>query len=186
MLAPADESTFTVQPIRVPDADAENARWSVYLIRVDLEQFQAGPALKIGMVGTSTVKERLARHKTEFGEPTLLAVWSLEGAVAVLEPAHRWRVVEQYEARLQFAADFVLPAARLRLLRPGTRVYSYEWFEDNPIVIDAVERYALWPVTLPHGWTLADTTEPTERSEEEPSRTVSGLSPPGDADNPPQ
>jgi hypothetical protein len=186
MLAPADESTFTVRPVRVPDADTENAMWSVYLIRVDLAQFQAPPALKIGMVGTSTVKQRLARHRKEFGEPTLLAVWTLQDAVGVLDPDHAWRVVEQYEARLQFAAEFVLPAAGLRLLRPGTRVYSYEWFEDNPIVIDAVERYALWPVTLPQGWTLADTTEPTERSEEAPSPTVSGVSRPSDADDPPQ
>jgi len=34
-------------------------------------------------------------------------------------------------------------------------LYSYEWFEDDQRVIDAVERFALEPVTLPHGWSLA-------------------------------
>ena len=86
----------------------------------------------------------------------------------ILEPAQEWRVVKQYEARLRSASEFVLPAARLRRLRPSDHVCSCEWFEDDPIVIEAVEGGDLLPVTLPHGLTLADTTEPTERSEEAP------------------
>ena len=64
--------------------------------------------------------------------------------------------------------EFVDPSARLRRLRPDTSVYSYEWFVDDPQIVEAVERYATFPVTLPHGWTLADISEPTERSEETP------------------
>ena len=52
--------------------------------------------------------------------------------------------------------DFIEPTDRLRRLGPDTLVYSYEWFEDDPKVIEAVQRFALAPVTLPHGWTLGD------------------------------
>ena len=48
-----------------------------------------------------------------------------------------------------------MPDERLRGLRPDTLVYSYEWFEDDNRVIDAVEQWALRPVTLPHGWQFA-------------------------------
>ena len=102
----------------------------------------------------------------------MLAVWSLAEAAARLDDDHAWRVVEQFEARLQFAPEFVDPSARLRRLRPDTSVFSYEWFVDDPRIVDAVERYATSPVTLPHGWTLADVSEPTERSEEAPPATT--------------
>lgn len=49
-----------------------------------------------------------------------------------------------------------MPTARLRRLRPDTLVYSYEWFEDDHRVTDAVDLWALPPVTLPHGWEFAD------------------------------
>ncbi|MGQ0608184.1 MAG: hypothetical protein ACT4OQ_06965 [Chloroflexota bacterium] len=71
-------------------------------------------------------------------------------------------IVEQYEARLQFAAEFVEPSARLRRLRPDSLVYSYEWFEDDARVLEAIEPFAHLRVTLPHGWTLADPTRVTE------------------------
>src|SRR6266545_3676597 len=127
-------------------------------------------------------------------------------AFACGQPARRGprlAALEQYEARLQFAAEFVDPSARLRRLRPDSLVYSYEWFEDDARVLEAhrasarhlprsrrqgqhragagegrvvralahgadaraplrLERSAHLPVTLPHGWTLADATRPTE------------------------
>src|SRR6266508_6994893 len=86
-------------------------------------------------------------------------------AFACGQPARRGprlAALEQYEARLQFAAEFVDPSARLRRLRPDSLVYSYEWFEDDARVLEAIERSAHLPVTLPHGWTLADATRPTE------------------------
>ena len=70
-------------------------------------------------------------------------------------------------------AELVGPSDRLRRLRPDTLVYSYEWFEDDPRVVEAGDRYALAPVTLRHGWTLRDLTHPTERSEETPPQPLS-------------
>lgn len=48
-----------------------------------------------------------------------------------------------------------------------TLVYSYEWFEDDHWVIDAVDQWALRPVTLPHGWEFArdDPSVPTIREQ---------------------
>ena len=80
---------------------------------------------------------------------------------------------QQYEARLQFAPEFAEPTAQLRRLRPDTLVYSYEWFVDDPLVVQAVEHHATIPVTLPQGWMLADVSEPTERSEEAPPASPS-------------
>ena len=46
-------------------------------------------------------------------------------------------------------------------------MYSYEWFEDDHRVIDAVEHWALRPVTLPHRWRFAtdDPSDPTLREQ---------------------
>ena len=169
MQAPRDESTFTVWPVRVTDdAAAKNARWSVYLIRVDLQRFQAPSALKIGMVGTSTVKQRLARHQSQFGKPTPSRCGRSRTRSAPSIQTTPGGSSSSTRHASSSRPSSPLPSARLRRLRPDTLVYSYEWFEDDPIVIEAVEGSALLPVTLPHGWTLADTTEPTERSEEAP------------------
>lgn len=157
------EEAFTVWPQRLARDDAAlTYRWSVYVVRVDLTHRDQPSALKIGMVGSGTVGQRLRSHDRVFGTTELLDVWTLSHAASQLEEDPAWRLVEQYEARLQFAAEFVDPSARLRRLRPDTLVYSYEWFEDDPRVLEAIERYAHLPVTLPHGWTLADPTRPTE------------------------
>jgi hypothetical protein len=164
------QNTFTVTPVPLAASDVETARWSVYLIRVDLEPLHNAPsALKIGMVGSGTIQQRLNSHSKTFGPATLIAAWTLAHEVGALDPDHAWRVVEQYEARLQFAPEFEDPAARLRRLRPDTLVYSYEWFDDDQRVIEAVQRHAPRPVTLPHGWALANTAQPTERTEETPA-----------------
>lgn len=168
---PPDEELVQVSPVLLADGERDGARWSVYLIRVQLPA--SASALKIGMVGTGTLRRRLAQHQRQFGTPEVIAVWSLAEAAARLHEQHAWRMVEQYEARLQFAPEFVEPTDRLRRLRPDTLVYSYEWFEDDPKVIEAVERFALAPVTLPHGWTLGDVSRPTERSEEVPPQPLS-------------
>lgn len=167
-----NEELVCVTPMRLANHEHDEARWSVYLIRVHLES-SASSALKIGMVGTGTLRRRLAQHEKRFGTPRVLAVWSLAHAATRLDEEHAWRLVEQYEARLQFAPEFVEPSDRLRRLRPDTLVYSYEWFEDDSRVVEAVERHALAPVTLPHGWTLGDVTRPTERAEETPPQALS-------------
>lgn len=157
------EDTFTVWPQRlVVDEAALAVRWSMYVVRVDLVRHGQPSALKIGMVGPGTLGQRLRSHDRTFGPTELLDAWTLSHAVSQLDEDPAWRLVEQYEARLQFAAEFVDPSARLRRLRPDSLVYSYEWFEDDARVLEAVERFAHLPVTLPHGWTLADATRPTE------------------------
>jgi hypothetical protein len=148
------DDAFTVWPRRIADLEARESRWSVYLIRVQLDG--SPPALKIGMVGSSTIGDRLRRHGTRFGPVELLDVWTVAHATAGIDDElSRWRLVEQYEARLQFAPEFVDPSARLRRLEPVRRLYSYEWFDDDPRVVDAVRGCAERPVTLPHGWALA-------------------------------
>jgi len=103
----------------------------------------------------------------QFGPATVLSGWSLDHAAAHLDEVASWRLTEQFEARLQFAPEFAEPTARLWRLRPDTLVYSYEWFEDDERVIDAVNSRALRPVTLPHGWNFAreDPTDPTLREQ---------------------
>jgi hypothetical protein len=156
------EDTFTVWPKRLPLDHAPAFSWSIYVIRVDLVRHAQTSALKIGMVGTGTIGQRLKSHDWNFGPTELLDAWTLSHAVSQIGEDPAWRLVEQYEARLQFAAEFVDPSARLRRLRPDSLGYSFEWFEDDPRVLDAIERFANLPVTLPHGWTLADETRPTE------------------------
>lgn len=157
------EDAFTVWPQRLALDDAAlMCRWSVYVVRVDLTHLGQPAALKIGMVGSGTVGQRLRSHDRTFGPTQLLDAWTLSHAVRQLDEDPAWRLVEQYEARLQFAAELVEPSARLRRLRPDSLVYSYEWFEDDARVREAIERFAHLPVTLPHGWTLADPTRPTE------------------------
>lgn len=168
------EDAFTVWPQRLAVDDAALAfRWSIYVVRVDLVRHGQPSALKIGMVGSGTLGQRLASHGRTFGPTELLDVWTLSHAVSKLDEDPAWRLVEQYEARLQFAAEFVDPSSRLRRLRPDSLVYSYEWFEDDTRVLEAVERFAHLPVTLPHGWTLADSTRPTEGPGEARPSTLS-------------
>jgi hypothetical protein len=93
----------------------------------------------------------------------VLDTWTLTHAVSQFDVDPAWRLVEQYEARLQFALEFVDPGARLGRLRPDSLVYSYtSGSRTNSRVLEAVERYAHLPVTLPHGWIIADRTRPTE------------------------
>ena len=136
-------------------------------MRFDLALRAQRPALKIGMVGSGTVGFRLRDHEKQFSPAKILSVWSMAGACTQLDELASWRLTEQYEARLQFAAEFAEPTARLRRLRPDTLVYSYEWFEDDHRVIDAVGHWALHPVTLPHGWEFAteDSSDPTVRDQ---------------------
>ena len=118
-------------------------------MRFDLAQWGQAPALKVGMVGSGTVGSRMRSHQRQVGPTRVISTWSLAHATAQLEELASWRLTEQYEARLQFAAEFAYPEARLRRLRPDTLVYSYEWFEDDHRVTDAVDQWALRPVTLP-------------------------------------
>jgi hypothetical protein len=155
MQSPLPEDAFIVMPEAVPVGDAGECRWSVYLIRVDLDRHRLGSALKIGMVGSGTIARRLNEHRRTYGRVELVGVWTLVHAARRLDRVSAWRLVEQYEARLQFAPEYVDPYARLRRLRPDGQLYSYEWFEDDQRVVDAVERFALQPVTLPCGWSLA-------------------------------
>jgi hypothetical protein len=157
--------SYTVEPRRVGPNEWIDARWSVYLMRFDLAQREQAPALKIGMVGSGTVGSRLRVRQRQFGPAEVISTWSVAHATAQLDELASWRLTEQYEARLQFAAEFAHPTARLRRLRPDTLVYSYEWFEDDDRVIDAVEHWALRPVTLPYGWHLAreDPSDPAIR-----------------------
>jgi hypothetical protein len=159
--------TFTVEPRRLAPNEWFDARWSVYLMRFDLAQRGQAPALKIGMVGSGTVGSRVRSHQRQFGPAGVISTWSLAHATAQLDELASWRLTEQYEARLQFAAEFAYPTARLRRLRPDTLVYSYEWFEDDHRVIDAVDQWALRPVTLPHGWEFArdDSSDPPIREQ---------------------
>lgn len=163
----ATSAAFTAEPRQLPPDEVMDARWSVYLMRFDLTHRQQLPALKIGMVGSGTISSRLRSHQLQFGPATVLAGWSLDHAAAHLDEVASWRLTEQYEARLQFAPEFAEPTARLRRLRPDTLVYSYEWFEDDERVIDAVNSWALRPVTLPHGWNFAreDPTDPALREQ---------------------
>lgn len=162
------EAPFTAVPRRLSLDEAPPYRWSIYVVWVDLSRFDMKPAIKIGMVGAGTIGNRVNEHHKVYGENKLRAAWTLTDAVSELPDPQNWRIVEQYEARLQFAPEFVNPDARLRRLRPDTLVYSYEWFEDDPLVLQAVEQYAPLPVTLPHGWTLARADIPTERLGETP------------------
>jgi hypothetical protein len=146
---------FTAEARRQAPDELLGARWSVYLVRFDLTRHHQPSALKIGMVGSGTVSSRLQSHEVQFGPASVLSVWSLAHATARLGEVPSWRLVEQYEARLQFAPEFADPTARLRRLRPDTLVYSYEWFEDDGRVVDAFEEWATQPVTLPHGWEFA-------------------------------
>jgi hypothetical protein len=111
--------------------------------------------LKIGMVGAGTIADRRRRHQGQYGPVELLDVWTLADATDGIDELSRWRLVEQYEARLQSSPEFVDPSARLRRLEPVRRLYSYEWFDDDPRVVAAVREFAERPVTFPHGWTLA-------------------------------
>jgi hypothetical protein len=138
-------------------------------MRFNLEQRGQAPALKIGMVGSGTVGARLRSHDKQFGPADVLSVWSMADACEHLDELASWRLTEQYEARLQFAAEFKEPTARLRRLRPDTLVYSYEWFEDDQRVIDAVAEWALRPVTLPHGWEFATEDPGSPKVREQPS-----------------
>jgi hypothetical protein len=166
-LMSSGDKTFSVDPRRLPPNEWIDARWSVYLMRFDLVQRGQAPALKVGMVGSGTVGSMVRSHQRQFGPAEVLSTWSLAHATAQLDELASWRLTEQYEARLQFAAEFAHPTARLRRLRPDTLVYSYEWFEDDDRVIDAVDLWALRPVTLPHGWELArdDPADPTVREQ---------------------
>lgn len=159
--------TFTAEPRRLSNREWREARWSVYLMRFDLAARGQAPALKVGMVGSGSVGSRLKSHERQFGPAEVLASWSLAHATADLGEVASWRLTEQYEARLQFAAEFAEPTARLRRLRPDTLVYSYEWFEDDDRVIGAVHHWALRPVTLPHGWEFANEnpSDPTIREQ---------------------
>ncbi|HAS12109.1 MAG TPA: hypothetical protein DCS55_16575 [Acidimicrobiaceae bacterium] len=159
--------TFTAEPQRLLPEGSASARWSVYLMRFDLAHWAQAPALKVGMVGSGTIESRLRSHERQFGPAQVLSTWSLAHAAIHLDEVASWRLTEQYEARLQFAPEFAHPTARLRRLRPDTHVYSYEWFEDDPRVIDAVESWALRPVTLPHGWEFANerASDPTIRQQ---------------------
>lgn len=148
-------NTFTVEPRQLAPDTWNDARWSVYLMRFDLAHRQQASALKVGMVGSGTVARRLREHRVRFGPAAVLAAWSVAHATARLDELASWRLTEQYEARLQFAAEFIDPTAQLRRLRPDTLVYSYEWFEDDDRVIDAIDQWAVRPVTLPCGWMLA-------------------------------
>jgi hypothetical protein len=162
------EEEFTAVPRRLKLEEADDAKWSIYVVRVNLTRYDQPSALKIGMVGNGTIGERRDEHNKKYGETELLDAWTLAHAVSGLPDPQGWRVVEQYEARLQFAPEFIDPQARLRRLRPDTLVYSFEWFEDDDRILQAVERYAPLPVTLPHGWTLARASVPTERLGETP------------------
>lgn len=162
MSEPHREDAFTVWPRRLNLVEASLARWSIYVVRVDLAHRDQMPAIKIGMVGSGTIGQRLRDHARDFGPSELLDAWTLAHAVRHFVGDPAWRLVEQYEARLQFAPEFVDPSARLRRLRPDSLGYSYEWFEDDPRVLEAIERFAHLPITLPHGWTIADQTRPTE------------------------
>jgi hypothetical protein len=146
---------FTATPQALDRDEWAAAHWSVYLARFNLTQRGQAPALKVGMVGSGTVASRMRSHERQFGPTEVLGAWSLAHATAHLDEVASWRLTEQYEARLQFAAEFAEPTARLRRLRPDTLVYSYEWFEDDQRVINAVGQWALRPVTLPHGWQFA-------------------------------
>ena len=137
-------------------------------MRFDLTHQQQASALKVGMVGSGTVGSRLQSHERQFGPATVLSAWSLAHATARLDEVASWRLTEQYEARLQFAPEFTEPTARLRRLRPDTRTYSYEWFEDDSRVIDAVHDWAMRPVTLPRGWEFAREDPADSRIQEQP------------------
>lgn len=128
------------------------ARWSVYLIRVQLLGDVSDTALKVGMVGTGTVASRMKDHARQFGEADLLNVWTLEHEVRELEEIIKWRIVEQYEAKLQHSPEFEHPGRPLRRLRPDTKVHSFEWFVDDNRVVDAVRLWALSPIAIPAGW----------------------------------
>lgn len=158
---------FTAEPRRLRPDELMGERWAVYLMRFDLTHRQQPAALKVGMVGSGTIGSRLQSHQVQFGPAKVLSAWSLAHATARLEEVAAWRLTEQYEARLQFAPEFTEPTARLRRLRPDTLVYSYEWFEDDRRVIDAVDEWAMQPVTLPHGWDLAreNPSDPTIREQ---------------------
>jgi hypothetical protein len=148
--------SFTAWPREVPVGEAADCRWCVYLMRIDLKRHRLPSALKLGMVGSGTVGQRRRRHENHFGDVELLGVWTLAHDAQRLEKEiSGWRLVEQYEARLQFAQEFEDPTLRLRRLNPDGLLYSYEWFEDDQRVIDAIRRMALKPVSLPHGWSLA-------------------------------
>ena len=137
-----------LEPVRLDNARWDHARWSVYLIRVMLIG-DRGSGLKVGMVGTGTIASRMSGHARRFGAVEVLDVWTVAHNVEALGGALAWRLSEQYEARLQFAPEFDNPTAALRMLRPDTGVFSYEWFVDDQRVIDSVRRWALHPIAIP-------------------------------------
>lgn len=137
----------SLTPIRLDAGKWGPARWSVYLIRVRLGG--SGSGLKVGMVGTGTIDARMSDHSRRFGEVEILDVWSVAHSVEPLDETLAWSLAEQYEARLQFAPEFDEPTVSLRMLRPDTGVFSYEWFVDDQRVIDSVRRWALHPVGIP-------------------------------------
>lgn len=159
--------TFTAEPQRLLPDEAASAQWSVYLMRFDRAHQEQARALKVGMVGSGTIESRLRSHERQFCPALVLSAWSLAHVVVHLDEVASWRLTEQYEARLQFAPEFAHPTARLRRLRPDTHVYSYECFEDDRRVIEAVEAWAPRPVTLPHGWQFANESalDPTIREQ---------------------
>jgi hypothetical protein len=160
-------NAFAVTPRRVARDDWLGATWSVYLIRVALDQHGQDRALKVGMVGSGTIEARMRDHARHFGRCEILSVWTVAHGAGSLDEVAAWRLTEQYEARLQFAPEFRDPSARLCRLRPDTLVYSYEWFADDERVIHAIEEWAESPVTLPHGWDLAneDASDPIIRQQ---------------------
>lgn len=108
------------------------------------------------MVGTGTISDRVASHTKEFGASEVLAVWTLAHAITAPSSLTSWRIVEQLEARLQYAPEFQHPEIRLRVPRPGDGAHSYEWFVDDQRVLDAVSRWAAVPVAVPIGWAAGD------------------------------
>ena len=74
MQVPPNEELVRVSPVLVTDGEHDDARWSVYLIRVHLKS-SASSALKIGMVGTGTLRRRLAQHEKQFGTPEVITMW---------------------------------------------------------------------------------------------------------------
>jgi len=87
------EDTFTVWPKRLAVNDAALAfRWSIYVVRVDLVRHGQPSALKIGMVGSGTVGQRLRSHDRTFGTTELLDAWTLSHAVSQLDEDPAWRL----------------------------------------------------------------------------------------------
>lgn len=85
------EAKFTVWPQRLAvDELALAYRWSVYVVRVDLAHRGQLRALKIGMVGSGTIGQRLRDHARDFGPNELLVAWTLSHAVSQFEDDPAW------------------------------------------------------------------------------------------------